>query len=145
MLEDTSNILRATKMKPKQIYYYSAAPWKWKAYLIALKNSASGTLVIGDLMKELMAEPELKTVAKKVAKFAQNLAQEINRMPEDMKQRQLQIGILDETKLLETSKIFFGKEFNVTIHTYKEDDPNIDDPQRKAGNAKPYRPAIYMA
>jgi hypothetical protein len=66
-------------------------------------------------------------------------------MPEDMKQRQLQIGTLDETKLLETAKTFFGKEFNVAVHAYTEDDPNIHDPQRKAGFAKPYRPAIYMA
>jgi leucyl-tRNA synthetase len=144
VLDDTSNILRATKMVPKQIYYYSAASWKWKAYMTALKKSASGNVVIGDLMKELMSDPELKTVAGKVAKFAQGIAQEINRMPEDMKQRQLQTGALDETKLLETAEAFFGREFNVKIHAYREDDPNIHDPQRKAGYAKPYRPAIYI-
>ena len=144
VLEDTSNILRATKMVPKQIYYYSAASWKWKAYMTALKKSASGNIVIGDLMKELMSDPELKTVAGKVAKFAQGIAQEINRMPEDMKQRQLQTGTLDETGLLETAEAFFGREFNVKIHAYREDDPNIHDPQRKAGYAKPYRPAIYI-
>jgi len=38
VLEDTSNILRATKMVPKEIYYYSAASWKWKVYLTALKQ-----------------------------------------------------------------------------------------------------------
>ncbi|MCJ7720829.1 leucine--tRNA ligase [Candidatus Bathyarchaeota archaeon] len=144
VLEDTSNILRATKMVPKQIYYYSAASWKWKAYMTALKKSASGNIVIGDLMKELMSDPELKTVAGKVAKFAQGIAQEINRMPEDMKQRQLQTGTLDETGLLEAAEAFFGREFNVKIHAYREDDPNIHDPQRKAGYAKPYRPAIYI-
>jgi leucyl-tRNA synthetase len=144
VLEDTSNILKATKMVPKQIYYYSAASWKWKAYLTALKKSASGNIVIGDLMKELMSDPELKTVAGKVAKFAQGITQEINRMPEDMKQRQLQIGALDEAKLLKTAEAFFGREFNVKIHVYREDDPDIHDPQRKAGFAKPYRPAIYI-
>jgi leucyl-tRNA synthetase len=144
VLEDTSNILRATKMVPKQIYYYSAASWKWKAYMTALKKSASGNVVIGDLMKELMADPELKTVAGKVAKFAQGIAQDINRMPEDMKQRQLQTGALDETGLLRNAEAFFGREFNVKIHAYTEDDPNIHDPQRKAGYAKPYRPAIYI-
>jgi len=144
VLEDTSNILRATKMVPKQIYYYSAASWKWKAYMTALKKSTSGNIVIGDLMKELMSDPELKTVAGKVAKFAQGIAQEINRMPEDMKQRQLQTGTLDEAELLENAEAFFGREFNVKIHAYREDDPNIHDPQRKAGYAKPYRPAIYI-
>ncbi|MCW4016771.1 MAG: leucine--tRNA ligase [Candidatus Bathyarchaeota archaeon] len=144
VMEDTSNILRATKMEPKQIYYYSSASWKWKVYITALKKSPSGTLVIGELMKELMADPDLKTVAGKVAKFAQSITQEINRMPEDMKQKQLHIGVLDETKLLKTAKSFFEREFNVKIQAYSEDDPNIHDPQRKAGFAKPYRPAIYM-
>ncbi len=145
VMEDTSNILRATKMVPKEIYYYSAASWKWKAYLTALKKSASGTLAINDLMKELMADPELKTVAAKVAKFARGITQEINRMPEDMKQRQLQIGALDEAALLGKAEAFFGREFNVKVHTYREDEQNIQDPQRKAGYARPYRPAIYIA
>jgi len=144
VLEDTSNILRATKMVPKEIYYYSAASWKWKVYLTALKKSASGTLVIGDLIKELMADPELKTVAGKVAKFARGITEEITRMPEDMKQRQLQIGALDEAKLLETAEAFFGREFNAKVHAYREDDQQLHDPQRKAGYAKPYRPAIYI-
>jgi leucyl-tRNA synthetase len=144
VLEDTSNILRATKMVPKEIYYYSAASWKWKVYLTALKKSETGNVAISDLMKELMADPELKTVAGKVAKFAQGITQEINRMPEDMKQRQLQIGALDEAKLLETAKAFFGREFNAKAHVYSEDDKQIHDPQRKAGYAKPYRPAIYI-
>ncbi len=145
VMEDTSNILRATKMVPKEIYYYSAASWKWKVYLTAIKKSISGTLAISDLMKELMADPELKTVAAKVAKFARGITQEINRMPEDMKQRQLQIGALDEAALLGKAEAFFGREFNVKVHTYREDEQNIQDPQRKAGYARPYRPAIYIA
>ncbi len=144
VLEDTSNILRATKMVPKEIYYYSAANWKWKAYLIALKKSESGNIIIGDLMKKLISDPELKKLAGKVAKFAQRIVQDINRMPEDMKKRQLQTGILDEAGLIREAEAFFGREFDVKIHAFKEDDQNLHDPQRKAGNAKPYRPAIFM-
>jgi len=144
ILEDTANILRATKMVPKEIYYYSATSWKWKVYLTALKKSVSGPLAIGDLMKEMMADPELKTVAGKVAKFAQGITEEINRMPEDMKQRQLQVGALDETSLMEKAAAFFEREFNTKLHTYRENDSNIHDPKRKAGLAKPYRPAIYI-
>ncbi|MCK4884484.1 hypothetical protein KAS24_00295, partial [Candidatus Bathyarchaeota archaeon] len=66
-------------------------------------------------------------------------------MPEDMKQRQLQIGALDEAALLGKAEAFFGREFNVKVHTYREDEQNIQDPQRKAGYARPYRPAIYIA
>jgi leucyl-tRNA synthetase len=145
VLEDTSNILRATKMVPKEIYYYSAASWKWKVYLAALKKSVSGNINIGDLMKELMADPELRKMGGKVAKFARGITEEINRMPANMKQRQMQIGALNEAKLLEKSEAFFGSEFNAKIHTYREDNQQIHDPQKKAGLARPYRPAIYIA
>ncbi|HUT16836.1 MAG TPA: class I tRNA ligase family protein, partial [Acidobacteriota bacterium] len=144
VLEDTSNILRTTKMVPKEIYYYSAVSWKWKVYLTALKKSISTNVVLSDLMKELMTDPELKTVAGKVAKFARGITEEINRMPEDMKQRQLQIGALDEATLLGKAEAFFGREFNAKVHAYREDDQQLHDPQRKAGLAKPYRPAIYI-
>ena len=144
VLEDTANILRATKMVPKEIYYYSAVSWKWKVYLTALKKSISTNVVLSDLMKELMADPELKTVAGKVAKFARGITEEINRMPEDMKQRQLQIGALDESSLLGKAEAFFGREFNAKVHAYREDDQQLHDPQRKAEYAKPYRPAIYI-
>ena len=144
VLDDTSNILRATKMEPKQIYYYTAAQWKWKAYLTALKLSETGTVAIGDLMKQLMADPELKQVANKIAKFARGLAEDINRMPDDIKKMQLQIGTINEKELLKQSADFFEREFNAKLHAYNEDDKEICDPQMKSGFAKPYRPAIYM-
>jgi leucyl-tRNA synthetase len=144
VLDDTSNILRATEMEPKEIYYYTAAQWKWKAYLTALKLSETGTVAIGDLMKKLMTDPELKNVANKLAKFARGLAEDINRMPDDMKKMQLQIGTINEKELLKQAVDFFEREFNTKLHAYSEDDKEIFDPKRKAGFAKPYRPAIYI-
>jgi len=144
VLEDTSNILRATKMVPKEIYYYSAASWKWKVYLTALKKSISANVVLSDLMKELMKDSDLKNMAGKVAKFARGITEEINRMPEDRKLRQLQIGSVDEATLLGQAEAFFGREFNAKIRTYREDDQQLHDPQKKAGLARPYRPAIYI-
>jgi leucyl-tRNA synthetase len=144
VLEDTSKILRATKMVPTEIYYYSATSWKWKIYIAGLKKSEEGKINLGDFLKELMMDPELKPVARKLAIFVKGIILEINRMPEDIKQKQLQTGILNETKLLKAAKIFFEKEFNVKLQTYAEDDPTIFDPKRKAGYSKPYRPAIYI-
>jgi len=144
VLEDTSNILRATKMVPKKICYYSAASWKWKVYLTALEKSISAKIILSDLMKELMMDSDLKKTAEKVAKFARQIVEEINRMPEDKKQRQLQIGSVDENKTLKEAEAFFGREFNAKIHTYREDDPQRHDPNKKAELARPYRPAIYI-
>jgi leucyl-tRNA synthetase len=144
VLEDTSNILRATKIVPKKICYYFAAPWKWKAYLTALEKSISAKITLNDLMKELIADPDLKKMAEKVAKFARQIVEEINQVPEDKMQRQLQIGLLDENKALREAGSFFEREFNAKIHNYREDDPQCHDPKRKAELARPYRPAIYI-
>lgn len=144
VLEDTSNILRATKMVPKKICYYSAAPWKWKIYLTALEKSVSTKITLNDLMKELMTKSDLKKMAEKVAKFARQIIEEINQMPEDKKQRQLKIGPMDENKTLKEAETFFGREFNSKIYIYREDDPQRQDPKKKAELARPYRPAIYV-
>jgi leucyl-tRNA synthetase len=144
VLDDTANILKATKMVPKKVYYYSAAEWKWRVYMAAIKKSATGNVAVSDLMKELMADPELKKLAGQVSKFAQTTAQDINRMPDDMKQKQLQIGTLNETELLRQAEEFFKREFNATVCVYSEDDSNRDDPQHKALYSTPYRPAIYI-
>jgi leucyl-tRNA synthetase len=145
VMDDTSNILKATKIIPKEIYYYTAASWKWKVYLTALELSMSGTMSISDLMKTLIADPELKQVAGKVAKFARRVAEEIKRIPEEMKQRQIFVGMFDETGLMKQAAEFFEREFNIRLHVFNEEKMNLFDPQRKAESAKPYRPAIYIA
>ena len=144
VMDDTSNILKATKIIPKEIYYYTAASWKWKAYLTILELSMSGRMSISDLMKTLVADPELKQVAGKVAKFARRVAEEINRIPEEIKRKQIFVGMLDETGLMKQTAEFFEREFNIKLHVFKEDEMNLFDPHRKAESAKPYRPAIYI-
>jgi len=144
VLEDTANILRATKIKPREIYYYTPTSWKWKVYMKTLEKSSQGKVAIGDLMKELMVDPELRKMGGKIAKFVQEITQEINRSPEDLKRKQLQIKYLNENDILSESKVFFEREFDVQLYVYDESDPQIIDPQNKARFAKPYRPAIYI-
>jgi len=144
VLEDTLNILRATKIVPKKICYYSAASWKWKVYLTALEKSISTKINLSDLMKEVMKNSDLKKIAEKVAKFATQIVEEIDRMPEDKKRKQLQIGSVNENKTLKEAETFFGREFNAKILTYREDNFKRHDPKRKAELARPHRPAIYI-
>ena len=144
VLEDTLNILRATKMVPKKICYYSAAPWKWKVYLKALEESVPTKVGLSALMKELMKDPELKKAAKDVAKFTSQIIDEVNQMPEDKKNRGLRIGIMNENQALKQAEDFFEREFNAEVYTYSEDDIQRYDPKKKAGLARPWRPAIYI-
>ncbi len=143
-VEDTSSILRAIKVAPKRICYYAAADWKWRVFLKAVKGSASAKIVFSDFMKELMADSELKAIAGKVSKFAREVLDEVNRMPTDQKQRILQVGIMDEKKILNASEGFFEKEFNAKVEVYGEDDVRRHDPKNRAQLAKPRRPAIFI-
>ncbi|MEM2102132.1 MAG: class I tRNA ligase family protein, partial [Candidatus Bathyarchaeia archaeon] len=144
VLEDTQNILNATKITPKTIYYYVADKWKWKVYAKALEASAEKSVVMADLMKELMKDEELKTNAKQVAKFAPHVIDEINRTPNDKKQRRLKLKQLDEKKILTEAGEFFKREFAAKIQIFNESDAERYDPKKRAEQARPYRPAIYI-
>lgn len=144
VLDDTQNILNATKMTPKKICYYAAADWKWKVYTKALETSASKNVVMAELMKQLMEDKESEANARQVAKFVPQLIEEINRMPNDKKQRQLQVGRMDEEKALMEAKRFFEREFNAEIQIFSEDKAQRYDPKKRAELARPYRPAIFI-
>lgn len=143
-IEDTQNIIKATSMKPKTIYYYVAASWKWKAYLAALQKSVSARVVQGELMRELMTDPIMKKEAKSVAKFVGQITEEVNRMSPEKRQRQLKASDVDETAILNDAAKFLRRELNAEIHIYSEDDQKRHDPKNRAQIAKPYRPAIYV-
>jgi len=144
LMEDTSNVMKATKIAPRKICYYVAAPWKRKAYLKALEESVSKKVAIRDLMSQLMSDPELRKETKKVAQFISQAITEINQMPEDKKSRLIKIRALSEEQILIEAKSFLEREFKTLVSVYEEDDPERHDPKNRANLAKPYRPAIYI-
>jgi leucyl-tRNA synthetase len=144
VLDDTLNIIKATGTKQKKIYYYTAAPWKWKAYLGALEKSASTKVLQKDLIKELMKDEDLRARPAEVAKFAGQIVDDANRMPDERKQRLIHIGIFDENQSLIDAKSFLKEALRAEIHVINEEDPHRYDPKARAQLAKPYRPAIFI-
>jgi len=144
LIEDTTNVIRATKMTPKRICYYAAAGWKWKAYLELLKRAVSQKVEMRDAMKSLTMDPDLKKKAKNLADFASKIITEINTAPEDRRQRRLESGHLDEKIVVNEAVGFLEKEFNAKVSVYGEEDQGRYDPKNRASAAKPYRPAIYI-
>ncbi|MCW4020568.1 MAG: leucine--tRNA ligase, partial [Candidatus Bathyarchaeota archaeon] len=144
LIEDTTNIIKATKMTPKRICYYAAADWKWKTYLKVLEKSISQKIEMKDTMKDLMKDPNLKQKAKNVAAFAGNIIAEVNAAPKDQKERRLQSGRLDEETAVSEAKSFLEQEFNAEVSVCDEEDPRRHDPKGRAAVAKPCRPAIYI-
>jgi leucyl-tRNA synthetase len=144
LLEDTLHIVKATGIKPKKVFYYPAAEWKWKAYLKALEKSMEGKVEQGSLIRELLKDADLKGKAKEIVDFIREIMEEVNRMPHERKERLMQVGLIDETRVLEKAKEFLKSEVNAEITINKEEDMKRYDPKNRAKLAKPWRPAIYI-
>src|SRR5437879_3429651 len=59
VLDDTSEIMRATGITPKRIAYYTAADWKWQVYLKALKHVEEKRKQ-SEFIKDVMGDPQLR-------------------------------------------------------------------------------------
>jgi len=143
VLEDTSEILKATSITPKRIAYYTAADWKWQVYLKALK-AADEKMRQGDFIKEVMGDPLLRSLGKSAADYAGKALQQANQMPDEMRKSRIQNGVTAEKTIFADAADFYAQEFKCAINVWKEGDQGITDPKERARMSEPYRPAIYL-
>jgi len=145
LIEDTQNVIRATKIEPKKIIYYVSSQWKWHVFLRAVEDAKTlGKVEMRLIMRKLMEDPNLRKRAADIAKFVGSLIKEINQMPADRKERILKAETIKEEKVLKEAKSFLETVFNAKVEIYSEDNPNRYDPKDRAHLAKPYRPAIFI-
>lgn len=144
IMEDTLSILRATKTKPSKIYYYVASPWKWKLYLKIQEKAETERLTPDTSIRSLLREGDIEATPKEIAKFATRINEEIMKMPETQRGRQLAIGVINEAEILKKAIVFLEKEFEARIYFFEDNDPERHDPRQRARFAKPYRPAIFI-
>jgi leucyl-tRNA synthetase len=144
VIEDTLSILKATKITPQKIYYYTASPWKWKVYLEILEKGKYGEVIIREIMKKIAQEEEMKGKLQKAADFALKIIQQTRNMPETRKSSLLETGVLNEKEVIREAKDFLAERFKAEIIVYSEDETGIYDPKKKARSSIPHRPAIYM-
>jgi len=143
-IDDTLNVLKATKIVPKKICYYTANPWKWQVYLKALQKSMHGEIKINELMKELATDKNLKKHLGEIAKFASKTIKGMSEIPPERRQDLLKIGMLEEKAIIADAKIFLSERFKTEIMVYSEDYEQRYDPRQRATMAMPCRPAIYI-
>lgn len=144
-LDDTMSIIRATKITPKRVCYYTAAQWKWKVYQKALTMSLEKERISqSDLMRELMKDDAMKKRGKGVTNFVSQIVEEINRTGRNRREAWVAVGTLDEAAVLAEAENFLKRELSSQIHVFLEDDERRYDPKNRSQLAKPYRPAIYI-
>jgi leucyl-tRNA synthetase len=142
-LEDTSEILKATGLTPKRITYFVAGPWKWQIYQKALNMAVQSQTDQGNFIRDVMSEPELRSIGKPAADFASKSIRQATQMKEEL--RKARVGLeLKEMKILEDAMDFFSREFRAEIQVGQEGEKRVSDPKDRARSAEPYRPAIFI-
>ncbi|NIP34452.1 MAG: hypothetical protein GWN12_05790 [Thermoplasmata archaeon] len=103
---------------------------------------AEGRLDMSILMKEVMADPDVRAHSKAVPPFAQQLVNDLPRTSIDILERISSLP--DEADFLLENKDFIEREVGCPVDVVHADDPDLEDPGNKARQAVPGRVAIYV-
>ena len=148
IIEDITNILKVTKIKPKKIIIYTPNKFKAKTYYSILEKIMSGKTSMGVIMKELMAESEYAENLKKNPDFVQKTIKDVLSEPIEIRNTRLEIKEFNEKELIAKELITITKhelgDKDIQVEVFDEDDTLIYDPKRKARHARPFKPAILI-
>ena len=113
----------------EKIHVYLAPDWKWDLYEIA---EEIGKPDIGQIMGRAIGA-NIYDDKKEIAAVAKKIGREMTKTK--------YVGKIDENQIISDALDYIGEETDdeVIIHT---DDSY--DPENKARNAMPYKPAIFM-
>lgn len=126
---DINEIKKIIGAKPEKIHVYVAPDWKWDVLEVA---NETGKPNVGQIMGQSV-KLNLHDDKKELAGYTKKMAKMMTKMN--------YVGKLDEYSVIKNSIPFLSKEADAEVIVYKE--PTYD-PENKAGNATPYKPAIYI-
>jgi leucyl-tRNA synthetase len=129
IVHDILQIKKIIDKEHKKIHIYLASGWKWDLYKIA---EDIGKPDIGQIMGKAIGQ-NIHDDKKEIADFAKKISREMTKTR--------YIGKIDEYEILNDGKDFIEEEVKTEIAIHKD---NSYDPEDKAKNAIPYKPAIYM-
>jgi leucyl-tRNA synthetase len=144
LVDDTLNVLKATKIEPSRICYYSAAGWKWKVYRSLVARAVEGEVKVGEVMKEFAKDSTLRENMKAVAGFVPKVLKALNKLPVERKRRLATVDLAGEKEFIESANDFLEERFSAKVAVYGEEDEALYDPNRRAALAIPGQPAIYI-
>lgn len=129
IVKDINEIKKIVDVFPKKIHVYLAPDWKWLLYRIA---ADIGKPDIGQIMGKAIGE-NIHDNKKEIADVAKKVGREITKTR--------YIGKIDEYDVFSDALDFISEEVDAEVIIHTDDSY---DPQNKAKNAMPYKPAIFM-
>ena len=144
VMDDISNILRATGLEPRRITVYAAGAEKSAAYGRILGLVASGSADMREVMRGLLGG-EGAGWAKKNPEFVQRALRDVLSETAESRAARSEAGGADEEAVLRAELAPLARaELGAEVAVYSEDDPAAPDPAGKARHARPYKPAILV-
>jgi leucyl-tRNA synthetase len=144
LIADIANIVKVTKISPKKIVVYTSASWKAHAYKKVLENTLAGKTNFGEMVKQLIANPETVKI-KSDPTLVKKMQDDILSTPLEARDRHTALASFDEIAAIKDAAGLLSQEFNCAeVLVYSEDDTSKYDPKVKAKLARPFKPAVYM-
>ncbi|MEF8978092.1 MAG: leucine--tRNA ligase [Haloarculaceae archaeon] len=137
LTEDVRDIVDVTGADPGTIRVYVAAGWKRDVFEAVREVGAD----VGAVMSEVMQEESLREKGDAVNDLAQDLVA-FARGRDD--ERLAALAAVEERAVYEDAADFLEREFDATVEVYAEDGDPVD-PEGKASQAVPFRPAVHLA
>jgi leucyl-tRNA synthetase len=139
LTDDVADVLDVTGVDPETIRIYVAAPWKRRVF-DAVREAGGGNADRGDVMGRVMQYESLRERGDAV----NDLAGDLIAFARDHDDGTLShLAETDETDVYDGAAGFLAREFDATVEVHRGDD-DPPDPGEKAGDAVPFRPAIYV-
>ncbi len=142
-LDDIRNIVKVTKITPKKITIYTAAPWKGAAYQRILAKVTAGEVNIGNIIKSLISDPETADI-KKDPDFVKKTVNDILSDPQGDRDSKNRAGLVDEARVFSEISTLVEADYGIGVQVFSESDQAKYDPKNKARTARPYKPAILI-
>ncbi|MFB6095240.1 MAG: class I tRNA ligase family protein, partial [Halodesulfurarchaeum sp.] len=130
---DVRDIVEVTGTDPDRIQLFTAAPWKHRVFDEIVETGTD----LGEVMSRLMQHESLRERGDAVNELADDLLEEVRERDEG---ELASLQEVDEERVYERATGFLAGEFDATVEVV----PEVDASAEKAGQAKPFRPAILL-
>ncbi|MBU0456933.1 MAG: leucine--tRNA ligase [Nanoarchaeota archaeon] len=123
-MEGMRNVLKLAKLeKPTKFTIFIAETWLYDLFNL-LSHETKVTRNIGEIMKNVLEQEELKMKGKEISKLVQSIVKDVSKLPF------LVTSSEDELKTMREAKDFLEKEFNCEVEVLLADES--DHPKAKS-------------
>jgi leucyl-tRNA synthetase len=148
IITDIQNIIKVTKIRPNRILIYIASKDKWILYKTILEKMNKDSVPnFGVLMKELVADEEIKDFAKSNPDLVKKILADILSESSDRREKKLEIQSFDEGRALSDALDLIKEQIGhseMKLEVVPEEKLEKYDPKQKSKFSRPFKPAIYI-